>query len=173
MDEQLVLIQGVQSRKRQAAEVALIRLRKIHEELNSIYGSHPSQRPSIHTPADTAELLAPFMDHLDHEELWVILLDIKNRVKKLVKLYQGTISSSNVRVAEVFHEAVIENAPQIIVVHNHPSGDPVPSPEDVQVTRSIVQAGKLLEITVLDHIVIGAQGRWMSLRERGLGFGFA
>jgi DNA repair protein RadC len=88
MDEQLVLIQGVQSRKRQAAEVALIRLRKIHEELNSIYGSHPSQRPIIHTPADTAELLAPFMDHLDHEELWVILLDIKNRVKKLVKLYQ-------------------------------------------------------------------------------------
>jgi DNA repair protein RadC len=76
-------------------------------------------------------------------------------------------------VAEVFREAVIENAPQIIVVHNHPSGDPVPSPEDVQVTRSIVQAGKLLEITVLDHIVIGAQGRWMSLRERGLGFGFA
>jgi DNA repair protein RadC len=74
-----------------------------------------------------------------------------------------------VRISEVFREAIIENAPAIILAHNHPSGDPTPSPDDIVVTRAVVQAAKLLDVDALDHMVI-AQGRWVSLKERGLGF---
>ncbi|RPJ43835.1 MAG: hypothetical protein EHM21_10965, partial [Chloroflexi bacterium] len=78
-------------------------------------------------------------------------------------------NASTVRVAEVFKPAITRNAAGIIILHNHPSGDPSPSPEDVALTRSIVQAGKLLDIDVIDHLIIG-QNRWVSLKERGLGF---
>jgi DNA repair protein RadC len=88
----------------------------------------------------------------------------------LVKLYQGSVNSSQVRVGEVFRQAVIDNSSGIIVAHNHPSGDNTPSPDDVAVTRAIVQAGKLLDIEVLDHLVI-SKGHFVSLKERGLGFG--
>ena len=84
--------------------------------------------------------------------------------------YHGSVNSSQVHVGELFKSAIRRNASALIVVHNHPSGDPTPSPEDVAVTRSIVQAGKLLDVEVLDHMVIG-QGSWVSLKERGLGFG--
>jgi DNA repair protein RadC len=89
---------------------------------------------------------------------------------QFVKLYQGSVSASQVRVGEVFRQAIIEQASAIIIAHNHPSGDPTPSPDDVAVTRAIVQAGKLLDIEVLDHIVV-SQDRFISLKERGLGFG--
>jgi DNA repair protein RadC len=79
------------------------------------------------------------------------------------------VNSSQVRVGEIFQAAVGRMASALVVVHNHPSGDPTPSPDDVAVTRAIVQAGKLLDIEVLDHLVIG-QGRWVSLKERGMGF---
>jgi DNA repair protein RadC len=88
----------------------------------------------------------------------------------VVELYRGSVSSAQVRVGEVFREAVRKNASALIAIHNHPSGDPTPSPDDVALTRAIVQAGKLLDVDVLDHLVIG-QGRWVSLKERGLGFG--
>jgi DNA repair protein RadC len=81
------------------------------------------------------------------------------------------VNSSQIRVGEIFKEAIRKNAPAIIVVHNHPSGDPTPSPDDVAVTRAIMEAGKLLDVEVLDHIVIGVgKDRWVSLKERGLGF---
>ena len=80
-----------------------------------------------------------------------------------------TVVRSQVRIGEVFQAAISRNASSIIVVHNHPSSDPTPSPDDVAVTRAMVQAGKLLDISVLDHLVIGGQ-RWVSLKERGLGF---
>jgi DNA repair protein RadC len=102
--------------------------------------------------------------------LRVILLDTRNRVLEIVEVYQGSLNSSPVRVGELFKAAVRRNAAAIIVVHNHPSGDPTPSPDDVAVTRAIVQAGKLLDIDVLDHLVIGG-GQCVSLKERGLGFG--
>lgn len=73
------------------------------------------------------------------------------------------------RVGEVFRDAVRRNSTAVIVAHNHPSGDPTPSPEDILVTRQIVEAGKLLDVEVMDHIVCG-RGRWLSMRERGLGF---
>jgi DNA repair protein RadC len=86
-----------------------------------------------------------------------------------VEVYKGSVNSSQIRVGEVFKEGIRKNASALIVIHNHPSGDPTPSPDDVAVTRAIVQAGKLLDVEVLDHLVIG-HGKWVSLKERGLGF---
>jgi len=96
-------------------------------------------------------------------------LDRRNRVLEIVEIYQGSVSSSQVRVGEVFQPAIARSASAIVICHNHPSGDPTPSPDDVAVTRAMVQAGKLLDIDLLDHLVIG-QGKWVSLKERGLGF---
>ncbi|MBA3947719.1 MAG: DNA repair protein RadC [Herpetosiphonaceae bacterium] len=129
----------------------------------------PEERPQISSPADVAGLLMLEMSHLEQEHLRIVLLNTKNRVQKIHTVYVGTINSSAVRVGEVFKEALRQNSAALIVVHNHPSGDPTPSPEDVQVTRQLVEAGTLLDVQVLDHLVIG-QGRWVSLKERGLGF---
>jgi DNA repair protein RadC len=109
------------------------------------------------------------MSALEQEHLRVMLLDRRNRVLETVEIYKGSVNSSQVRVGELFKEAIRKNASSIVVIHNHPSGDPTPSPDDVAVTRAILQAGKLLDVDVLDHIVIGL-GRWVSLKERGLGF---
>jgi len=130
----------------------------------------PEERASINSPSDAADLVRYDMAGLEQEHLRVILLDRRNRVMEIVEVYKGSVNSSQVRVGELFKEAVRANASAIIVAHNHPSGDPTPSPDDVAVTRAIVQAGKLLDVDVLDHVVIG-QGKWVSLKERGLGFG--
>jgi len=122
------------------------------------------------TPADAAGMLAPEMSLLEQEHLRVVLLNVRNAVLGVHEVYKGSVSASLVRVSEVFREAVRRNCPSIIVAHNHPSGDPAPSAEDVHITRQIVEAGRLLDIEVLDHIIIGHR-RWVSLRERGLGFG--
>ncbi|MCX6079737.1 MAG: DNA repair protein RadC [Chloroflexi bacterium] len=129
----------------------------------------PEERPGINSPGDAAALVQYEMSALEQEHLRVLLLDRRNKVMEVVEVYRGSVNSSQVRVGEVFKEAIRKNASGIIVVHNHPSGDPTPSPDDVAVTRAIIQAGKLLDVEVLDHLVIG-QGRWVSLKERGLGF---
>ncbi|NCP86831.1 MAG: hypothetical protein CO094_08675 [Anaerolineae bacterium CG_4_9_14_3_um_filter_57_17] len=129
----------------------------------------PEERPVINSPADAAALVQYEMGALEQEHLRVMLLDRRNRVLETVDLYRGSVSSSQIRVGEIFREAVRKNASALIVIHNHPSGDPTPSPDDVAVTRAILQAGKMLDVDVLDHLVIGA-GRWVSLKERGLGF---
>ncbi len=130
----------------------------------------PDERPAIHSPQDAADLVRYEMSALEQEELRVILLDNRNRMITVEEVYRGSVNSSQVRVGELFKAAVRRNAAALIVVHNHPSGDPTPSPDDVAVTRAIVQAGKLLDIDVLDHLVIGG-GKFISLKERGLGFG--
>jgi DNA repair protein RadC len=130
----------------------------------------PDERPTINSPADAAALVMYEMGALEQEHLRVMLLDRRNRVLEVAELYRGSTSSAQVRVGEVFREAIRKNASALIVIHNHPSGDPTPSPDDVALTRAIVQAGKMLDVDVLDHLVIG-QGRWVSLKERGLGFG--
>ncbi|HZU87471.1 MAG TPA: DNA repair protein RadC [Anaerolineaceae bacterium] len=127
-------------------------------------------RPVIHSPADAAELVLYDMGGLPQENLWVLLLDTRNRVLSVEKLYVGSLNASTVLVAEVFRPAIQKNAASIIVAHNHPSGDPTPSPEDLNLTRSLVQAGKLMDIEVLDHLVIG-QGKFISLKQQGQGFG--
>jgi DNA repair protein RadC len=129
----------------------------------------PEERPTINSPADAAALVQYEMSALEQEHLRVMLLDRRNRVLETVEVYKGSVNSSQVRVGEIFKEAIRKNASAVIVIHNHPSGDPTPSPDDVAVTRAIVQAGKLLDMEVLDHLVIG-QGKWVSLKERGLGF---
>jgi DNA repair protein RadC len=132
--------------------------------------SGPVERRVINSPADAANLIMYEMSALDQEYLYVIHLDTRNRVLgPPLEVYHGSLNTSLIRVGEVFREAVKVNAAGIIVVHNHPSGDPSPSPEDVAVTRTLVEAGKLLDIDVLDHLVIG-QHRFVSLKERGLGF---
>jgi len=129
----------------------------------------PDERPVISSPADAANLVLYDMGALEQEELRIILLDVRNRVMEVITQYRGSVSSSQVRVGELFKAAVRRNAVNLIIVHNHPSGAPTPSPADVALTRASVQAGKLLDIDVLDHLVIG-RGRWVSLKERGLGF---
>jgi DNA repair protein RadC len=129
----------------------------------------PAERPAIHSPKDAAELVSYEMSALEQEHLRVFLLNTRNQVMDIVEVYRGSLNSSQVRVGELFKAAVRRSAAAIIVAHNHPSGDPAPSPDDIAVTRAIVQAGKLLDIEVLDHLIIG-QGRFVSLKERGLGF---
>ncbi len=106
---------------------------------------------------------------LEQEQMRAVLLDTKNNVLRVATVYTGSLNTAVVRIGEVFREAIRANCASIIVVHNHPSGDPTPSPEDVRVTEMLVEAGKLLDIAVLDHIVIG-RNRYVSLKERGLGF---
>jgi DNA repair protein RadC len=130
----------------------------------------PEERPVIRSPADVANLLMLEMSLLDQEQIRVVLLNTKNAVLGVRMVYQGSLNTSVVRPGELFREAVKEGCAALIVVHNHPSGDPSPSPEDVAVTRDIVQGGEILGIDVLDHVVIG-EGRYVSMKERGLGFG--
>lgn len=129
----------------------------------------PTQRPQITSPADAANLLILDMSALEQECLRVLLLDTKNFVIASPTIYIGNVNTSVIRVSEIFRDAVRENATAIIIVHNHPSGDPTPSPEDVHVTQRVIEAGSLLDIEVLDHIIIGHQ-RFVSLKERGLAF---
>lgn len=139
-------------------------------ELGSRINNESSSKINvIHSPQDAANLVKNEMKVLAKEELWVLVLDTRNRLLKKDKLYRGSINSSQVRVAEIFNSAVKLNAASIIVIHNHPTGDPNPSTEDITLTRSIVDAGRLLDIELLDHIVIGGE-KHVSLKEKGLGF---
>jgi DNA repair protein RadC len=131
--------------------------------------SAPDERPQIRAPADAANILMSDMSLLEQEQLRVMLLDTRNRVLATPVVYVGSLNTTMIRVSEVFREAIRQNSAAIIVAHNHPSGDPSPSPEDVAVTREIITAGRLLDIEVLDHLIIGQQ-RFVSLKERGLAF---
>lgn len=127
------------------------------------------ERRQIRSPGDAADMMLQEMGALEQEELRVMLLDTRNYIIAIETIYRGSVNSSIVRTAEVFREAIRRNSSAVIVFHNHPSGVPEPSPEDVSVTRTIIEAGNLLDVTVLDHIVIG-RARYVSLKERGLGF---
>jgi DNA repair protein RadC len=130
----------------------------------------PDEPRLINSPEDAARLVQYDMQALESEHLRIILLNTRNHVLGEPRtLYEGSVNSSQARVGEVFKEAVRRNAASLILVHNHPSGDPTPSPDDLAFTRACVEAGKLLDIAVLDHLVIG-QNRYVSMKERGLGF---
>ena len=123
----------------------------------------------VRSPADVHRWCVPLMSDLAVEEFHLLALDAQNRITRDILITRGILDSSLVHPREVFRAAIAEAAAGVIVVHNHPSGDPSPSPEDVAVTGQIVEAGKLLGIDVLDHLIIG-QRRYVSLKERGLGF---
>lgn len=129
----------------------------------------PVEQTQVRSPADVANLMMLEMGLLEREQLRTVLLDTKNRVQRIETVYAGSLNTAVIRIGEIFQAPIRANSAAIIVVHNHPSGDPAPSPEDVRVTEKIVQAGALLDIDVLDHLIIG-RNRYVSLKERGLGF---
>ena len=130
---------------------------------------HPEGRAVVSSPQDVFNLLGAEMAFLDQEHLRAVILNTKNEVIGTHEVYIGSVNSALVRVAEVLRPAVRNNCPAIIMVHNHPSGDPTPSPEDILITRRVRTNGETMDIDLLDHIIIGGQG-YVSLKDKGLGF---
>jgi DNA repair protein RadC len=129
----------------------------------------PAGRWSVRSPRDLADRLVLQMGRLEREELRVVILNTKNVVLRVVTAYQGNVSASLVRIGELFRDAVRLDAAGVILVHNHPSGDPTPSPDDLHLTAEALAAGRLLDIDLLDHLVIGHDA-YVSLRDRGVNF---
>ena len=130
----------------------------------------PEERATINCPEDVVNLLSAEMSALEQEHLRVLLLNTRNEVMGAEEIYIGNVNSSVVRPAEVFRPGIRANATSLVIVHNHPSGDPTPSGADVSITRDLVEAGKLLGMELLDHLVIGAGQRYVSMKEAHLGF---
>lgn len=135
---------------------------------NRLLTYHPDERPTIRTARDAAQAVI-HMSSLTQEQVRVILLDNTRKVIAIPTIYIGTVSAAVIRAAEVYREAVTRNAPAMILVHNHPSGDPHPSPEDIQLTHDLIAAGQTLDIALLDHLIIAGHD-WRSLREMNLAF---
>lgn len=146
---------------------SLIAAMELHRRISRM---EYSENPTISSPKAAAGLVQYEMQAYEQEHLMVILLDARNRLIRVVDLYKGSLTTSLIRSGEIFREAIKRNAAGIILAHNHPSGDPSQSPEDLAVTRNAIEAGRILDIPVLDHIIIG-RGRFVSLREQGIGFG--
>ena len=123
--------------------------------------------PSLKTPDQVARLLMSKYSPKKKEHFGVLILDTKNRLKKEVVVFVGSLASSLVHPREIFHEAVVESAASLILFHNHPSGDPSPSPHDISLTKRLKEAGEMMGIEVLDHLIIG-HNRYVSLKEKGL-----
>jgi DNA repair protein RadC len=113
------------------------------------------EKPCVSCPEDTASILRPILQNKKQEEMWAILLNAKNRVEKIYMVTMGLADRSQCHAREMFREAIINNASRIILAHNHPSGDPTPSPQDITMTRSMIEAGKIIGIEVIDHIIMG------------------
>ncbi len=129
----------------------------------------PERHWTIRAPRDLADRLLPEMGRLEREELRVVLLDARNAVRSVSTVYVGNVSAALVRVGELFRDGVRRQAAGLILVHNHPSGDPSPSPDDLHLTAEAVAAGRLLDLPVLDHVILG-HGTFVSLRDRGIPF---
>ena len=124
-------------------------------------------RPTIHGPQDVYQLVGVEMRYLGQEQFRTLCLDSRGGVIRSRTVTQGTLNASIVEAREVYREAISCNASTVIAVHNHPSGDPAPSQEDVSLTKRLVESGKVIGIDLVDHLVIG-DGRWVSMKERGL-----
>jgi DNA repair protein RadC len=129
----------------------------------------PQGRWTVRSPRDVGERLVPQMGYLEREELRVVLLNTRNAVLRQVTVYQGNVSSSLVRIGELFRDAIRLSATGVILVHNHPSGDSTPSPDDLRLTAEALAAGRLLDIQLLDHLIVAGDG-FVSLRDRGVAF---
>jgi len=125
------------------------------------------QRETLDGPLDAAQLLCRYLENEDREHFVTLMLDVKNKVIGIHTVSIGTLNCSLVSAREVFKAAILANAASIIIAHNHPSGDTTPSPEDFQVTETLKKAGKLLDIEVLDHVIVGEDGGFTSLRRDG------
>jgi DNA repair protein RadC len=154
-------------------ETKAIQVKAAFELAKRLKGSKRDQPEAISSPEDAAALMREDMRTLDREEFWVLLLNTKNGLIKKCPTSRGSLNASIVEPREVFKDAIAASAASMILVHNHPSGDPTPSAEDVTVTKRLVKAGELLNISVLDHIILGHRtaGRdhdFASLKELGL-----
>lgn len=129
----------------------------------------PEERPVVRSPRDVSNLLMGEMAFLEQEHLRVVLLNVRNQVVGVNEVYVGNVGGAVVRAAEVLRPAVRENCFSIVLVHNHPSGDPTPSADDVRVTKHLIDAARLLDIELLDHVILGQQ-RFVSLKEQKLAF---
>lgn len=145
------------------------KLKAAFEIANRAQALGTDERPKIASPDDIVNLIGLEMSLLESEQLRVVLLDTKHRVLSIKTVYSGSVNQAQVRIAEVFRDAVRANATAMIVVHNHPSGDPSPSAPDVALTAELERAGEMLDIDLLDHLIIG-RGQHVSLRRLGLGF---
>lgn len=159
--EQLEQIHGL-GKAKSAQILAIVELSK------RLTAFQPDERQVIHSASDAVKLVLDMGD-LPQEHVRVILLDSARRVVAIPTIYIGTLNASVLRVAEIYREALLRNCPALLLVHNHPTGDPTPSPEDVEITRTLIAAGSLLDIQLLDHLIIGRQD-WSSLKELGLAF---
>jgi DNA repair protein RadC len=160
---------GELCQERGLGEAKAAQLKAAFELGRRLASAQPEERATVRSPQDVANLLLSEMGLLEQEELRVVLMNTRNQVLGVHTVYRGSVNTSLVRVGELFREAVRQNCPALVVAHNHPSGDPTPSPDDVAMTKQAVEAGRLLDIEVLDHLVI-AQQRFVSLKERRLGF---
>jgi DNA repair protein RadC len=131
--------------------------------------AQPEERAAIRSPEDVSNLMQGEMGLLDQEHLRVLLLNTRNQVLGTHEVYRGSVHTAVVRIGELFREALRQNAPCIILVHNHPSGDPTPSSEDISMTKQAIAAGELLDIDVLDHVII-AHARFASLKSMRVAF---
>jgi DNA repair protein RadC len=127
----------------------------------------PVRRPAIRTPRDVVALLGAEMRHLDREHFCAILLNTRHEVLDVARVAVGGLDSAPIHPREVFKDAIRRSAAAVILVHNHPSGAPDPSADDLRITARLRDAGRVVGIEVLDHVIIG-DGRFVSLRERGV-----
>jgi DNA repair protein RadC len=143
------------------------RLAATFELTRRLRARQPGTRVRLAAPAEVYAAYAPLMEDLKHEVFRVALLDAQNRLLRDRIVSEGTLSASLVHPREVFKPAILESAAAIILLHNHPSGDPAPSREDIRLTRQLVECGRLLDFRVHDHVIIGQSG-FVSLAERGI-----
>ncbi len=137
-------------------------------ELGKRLGLNPTaQKPVVRCPADAADYAMPRLRFQQREHFAIILLNIKHHILSMPIISIGSLTASVVHPREVFKAAVQNSAAAMILVHNHPSGDPSPSREDLNITRQLMEAGKLMDIPVLDHIVLG-DNKYISLKEEGM-----
>ena len=146
----------------QAKRVNIVTLKMVRES-SILY-----QNRRIDSPSDAVDLLEPFLADEDREKFIVLCLDTKNQPTTIHTISIGSLNSSLVHPRELFKIAILGNSNAVVLSHNHPSGDPTPSREDIEVTNRLQEAGKILGIEVLDHVIIGSNSRFISLKERGL-----
>jgi DNA repair protein RadC len=159
--------QAPPSRRRPVRRLTTLRL--IREGSFAAPDGYPPKGTPIKEAADVYQRMAPYAAREVVEVLWLLSLDIQSRVigEAPEVITRGLLNSSLVHPREVFCAAIASRAAGVIVVHNHPSGDPTPSPEDRTITRQLVAAGKLLDIPIFDHVIIG-EGQYVSFAEAGL-----
>lgn len=164
---ELQKIHGIGKEKSKILKAALEMGRRLVQE-------NIGENPRVASPEEAAAVVRERARGLDREVFWVLLLDMKNRlISPPCDVSKGTLNSSLVHPREIFKPAVQHSAAKVILAHNHPSGDPSPSAQDIQITKKLIAAGRTMEITVLDHVILGRKTRegvddFISLKESGL-----